>query len=113
MFDTDGLLYWDTTAYWDKISVYNYGAGNGDGQLLYYSEKYGLSGPVASFRLIQIRDGFDDFDYLRIAEELAGREAVMMAVNKVTSGILDYTEDYRVMEAARDEIAELILDSQP
>ena len=80
--------------------------------LLFPGEKFGFSGPCASWRLIQLRDGFDDFDYLSMAEELVGRDAVMKVVNKVTTGMLEYTADYKVVEAARDEIAKLIVDAQ-
>ena len=69
---------------------------------------WGIKGGIS----VQVRDGFDDFDYLRMAEELVGREEVMKVVNKVTTGMLQFTEDYRVLEAARDEIVQLILDNQ-
>ena len=36
----------------------------------------------------------------------------MEVVKKVTTGMLQYTEDYRVLDACRDEIVEMILDSQ-
>ena len=110
--DVDGLLYYDVAQNWGKISKYQFDIFNGDGTLLFPGEKFGYSGPCASWRLIQLRDGFDDFDYLRMAEELVGREAVMKVVNKVTTGMLEYTADYRVVEAARDEIAKLIVDAQ-
>ncbi len=107
MFDVEGILYWSTNADWGKINLKETGAD--DGQLLYWGELFGLKGPVASFRLIQIRDSFDDFDYLTIAEQIAGREAVDKILSTVTAASLEFTEDYTVMEAARDNLAELIL----
>ena len=109
--NVDGLLYYAVSMNWDKISKYQFDIFNGDGTLLFPGEKFGYSGPCASWRLVQLRDGFDDFDYLRMAEELVGREAVMKVVNKVTTGMLEYTADYRVVEAARDEIAKIIIDA--
>jgi len=111
MFGVEGLLYWDTTYQIDEsITKYKYGT-NGDGQLLFCGDDYGVrSGAVPSWRLFQVRDSFDDFDYFTIAEEKCGRDAVLEAVNTVTTGILKYTDDYRVMEAARLRIAEMIIE---
>ncbi len=108
--DVDGVLYYRT--FGGNISKYNFDISNGDGILQYEGKYWGREGYAASWRLLQIRDGFDDFDYLRIAEELVGREAVMKVVTKVSSGMLKYTEDYRVLEAAKDEIFDMILEAQ-
>ncbi|MBQ7826918.1 MAG: DUF4091 domain-containing protein [Clostridia bacterium] len=108
MFNVEGILYWDTNNEWDKIRL-NRNDCSGDGQLLYWGELFGLSGPVASFRLIQIRDSFDEYDYLCMAEEVAGREAVDKILHTVTTATLDFTEDHTVMEAARDALAKLIM----
>ncbi len=107
MFDVEGILYWSTNADWGRINLRDSGAD--DGQLLYWGELYGLKGPVASWRLIQIRDSFDDFDYLKMAEEVCGREAVDKILSTVTTASLRFTEDHTVMEAARDALAEMIV----
>ncbi len=115
IFDTEGFLYWATQYEWDKLYGSKYNSGNpdtGDGLLMYLGEKYGRTGPVASYRLIQIRDGFDDFDYLKMAEELVGREEVMKIVNRLTTDVLKVNEDPDVMIECRDEIAEIILANQ-
>ena len=36
----------------------------------------------------------------------------MEVVKKVTKGMLNYTEDYNVLDACRDEIANMILEAQ-
>ncbi len=108
--DVDGVLYYRTLG--GKISKYQFDIEGGDGILQYEARLWGRTGYAASWRLLQVRDGFDDFDYLSMAEELVGREEVMKIVTKVSSGMLKYTEDYRVLEAARDEVAQLILDNQ-
>ncbi len=115
MFDIDGLLYYATCHGWGNITRHKFvidDGGNGDGLLLYAGEMFGGYGPVASWRLPQIRDGFDDFDYLRIAEQKVGRDKVMKVVNTITTGVLKYSEDYRDMEAARDAVAKLIVDEK-
>ncbi len=110
--DVDGQLYYATGVHWGNISKYQFNIYNGDGVLMFPGEYFGHEGPQASWRLYQVRDGFDDFDYLRIAEELCGREAVMKVVNNVTSGMLKFTEDYRVLDAARDDIVDMIIEAQ-
>ncbi|MBQ7827185.1 MAG: hypothetical protein IJ386_02845, partial [Clostridia bacterium] len=108
--DVDGVLYYRT--FGGTISKYKFDIGNGDGILQYEGKYWGREGYAASWRLLQVRDGFDDIDYLSIAEELCGREAVIDVVKTVSSGMLNYTEDYRVLEAARDEIIDMILEAQ-
>jgi len=114
MFDVDGFLYWGVTAEWGKLgsknnTKYN---GSGDGNLIYYGERYGRTGPTLGWRFIHVRDGFDDFDYLRMAEELVGTEAVLKIVNKFTTGIVQVKEDASILEACRDEVAKIILENQ-
>ena len=108
--DVDGSLYYRT--FGGTITKYKFDIGNGDGVLQYRVDTWGREGYGASWRLYQVRDGFDDFDYLSMTEELLGREAAMNVVKKVTTGMLRFTEDYRVMDAARDELAWLILEAQ-
>ena len=108
--DIDGVLYYRT--FGGEITKHKFDIGSGDGILQYEGRYWGRTGYGASWRLVQIRDGFDDFDYLRIAEELCGREAVMEIVTKVSSGMLKYTEDYRVLEDCRDEIIKMIIEAQ-
>ena len=108
--NVDGVLYYRTIG--GDITKHKFDIGNGDGILSYEGRYWGRTGYAASWRLIQIRDGFDDFDYLRMAEELVGREAVMDVVTNVSTGILKYTEDYNVLDDCRDEIAKMILEAQ-
>ena len=110
--DVNGVLYYGIGVHWGSITKHKFEIYNGDGVLAFPGELWGRTGPSESWRLYQIRDGYDDFDYLRMAEEIAGREAVMEIVKKVTTGMLQYTEDYRVLEACRDEIVEIIIGAQ-
>ncbi len=110
MVNSDGLLYYEMTHTWSNITRNKFEViEGGDGTLLYSGDMFGYeAGPVASWRLTQIRDGFDDFDYMHMAEELYGRDEVMKQVNKVTRAMLDFTEDYRDMEAARVAVAKML-----
>ncbi len=83
-YGVDGFLYWCAN-YWIKTDdpwtdvdtktlkypVY------GEGMLLYPGDKVEINGPVASLRLKTIRDGFEDYQLLSMAEQTLGREYVL------------------------------------
>ncbi|MFQ9736935.1 MAG: DUF4091 domain-containing protein [Christensenellaceae bacterium] len=89
-YDVDGNLYWATTTY-NKIELNQHGEdnitrpidpyadpqrmserwiANGDGYLFYPGAKYGADYPFASMRLEAIRDGLEEYEYLRQLETL-------------------------------------------
>lgn len=85
-YDIDGLLYWGTATYaqttsmidtvngWISGDVYDktngvYAGANGDGYLVYPGAKYGNDDIYPSLRLMAIRDGFEDYEYLYLLEE--------------------------------------------
>ena len=111
MFDVDGFLYWAVTADWGDLpgNLRNDYPTSGDGNLIYFGERYGRTGPVLGWRFVQVRDGFDDFDYLRMAEELVGTEEIVKIVNTFTTGVVEVKEDSALLEAARDAVAEIIV----
>ncbi len=114
MYGPEGFLYWATQADWDKvIKCGGEFPTNGDGILMYLGAFFGYEQniPIASWRLTQVRDGFDDFDYLKMAEELVGREEVMKVVTKLTTNVTTVKEDPALMENLRDTIAELIIEN--
>lgn len=86
-YDIDGVLTWGTATYhynnntqdtmngWTSWDVYNeadgaYTTANGDGMLLYPGARYGLDTPLPSIRLMSIRDGFEDYEYIYLFEQL-------------------------------------------
>ena len=110
MYDVDGCLYWAVN-YWpgNEWRTSDNGFYSGDGLLLYSGYRFGINGPIGSLRMEYIRDGIEDFEYLTMAEELYGREAVSEVLSKVTTGILAYTKDSTVIENAKIELAEMIM----
>lgn len=92
---------------------------NGDGQLLYP----GPDGkPIASIRLVSIRDGIDDYEYFHILDTLT-KETLkakgpsplteqakkLLAVRQdVVRSTSEYTLDPKVLYDARREVAEMI-----
>ena len=111
-YDVEALLYYATGENWDEITKHKFAIGSGDGNLQYPGEKWGRTGPCASWRLYQVRDGFDDFDYLCIAEEIVGKDEVMKIVTDLTPNMVKFCEDYRDLEMARDTIAKIILENK-
>ena len=60
---------------------------NGDGMLIYPGTEAGLEGPLASFRLKNLRRGTQDFEYLYLLEK-AGRGGDALAAAKALLGKL-------------------------
>lgn len=119
LYQVSGLLYWCTN-YWDatagskepwvdqatikNINPWLYG----DGSLLYPGKKVGIEGPVSSVRLEIIRDGLEDYKYLWLLEQKAGRESVLQYVRKLAKSWTEYTHDPAEFARVRDEIARQI-----
>ena len=113
-----GLLYWSTT-YWDSgstpdpwqdiatvkwIGPHLYG----DGSLLYPGKQVGIDGPVSSIRLELIREGAQDYEYLRLLEAKSGREAAVEAIGAAVQNLTHFTRSSTRLEAARSRIARAI-----
>ncbi|HET6463338.1 MAG TPA: DUF4091 domain-containing protein, partial [Candidatus Krumholzibacteria bacterium] len=74
-YGVQGLLYYltvnwgQTSDIWTQPSNYHTPWNehfNGDGSLFYPGTAVGLNGPVVSMRLQQIREGFEDYEYLKL-----------------------------------------------
>ena len=116
-YDIDGILYWAMT-FWN-MSETNHNLinlkriNNGDGLLFYngalwdeyvtYAEKEAPI-PVPSIRFEEIRDGIEDFQYLRQLEREVGRDAALEYTTRVTTDILRYSDDWHDIDSARNEM---------
>jgi len=86
-YDINGVLYWSSAGYfntdtiwgqlsgWESVDIYEKasavfagGGTNGEGYVVYPGAKYGKSGPIPSIRLINIRDGLEDYENLLYLE---------------------------------------------
>ena len=110
LFDIDGLLYWAVDNY--EINASNQVSlkktNGGDGLLIYKSELFGDPNPVPSIRFESVRDGIEDFQYLTQLEELTDRETAMKYVNRLTTTILDHTDEYTDIVEVRDELGYML-----
>jgi hypothetical protein len=114
-----GELYWDTTyAYshgdpWTDQWGFD---GNGDGTLFYPGTPAQIGGtthiPVASIRLKMIREGMEDYEYLKLAFERSPWRAMQIADTLFPNAYSTEATPEAVMAARRD-LANLILTGTP
>lgn len=109
----DGELYFDTVfAYNTKDpwkDVFEFG-GNGDGTLFYPGtpERPGFSRhqPVVSLRLKHIRDGLEDYEYLRLLETLGEQGFAREAARRLARSGYEVETDPRQWEQVRREMTQ-------
>ncbi len=102
----DGELYFDTVyAYhqgdpWKDVFAFG---GNGDGTLFYPGrpEAHGTHQPIPSLRLKAIRDGLEDYEYLKLHEARYGRDATVALARQLASSGYEITRDVKAWEAVR------------
>ncbi|HSP80288.1 MAG TPA: DUF4091 domain-containing protein, partial [Myxococcaceae bacterium] len=110
----DGELYFDTThAYlssrnpWEDVFVFG---GNGDGTLFYPGTpaRPGFSHhqPVVSLRLKHIRDGLEDYEYLRLLVELGEQDFARRAARRLTRSGYEVELDTRQWKRVRREMTD-------
>lgn len=122
-YQASGELYYQTTQSLPTASTNQYYAGgNGDGNLFYAGTPTGAYGSVAiggnrsipleTIRLKRIRDGYEDYEYLRLASQAAGRPAVMSVVEGLYGGLATAMNHTTVsgaqVEAARATLSTMI-----
>ena len=94
IYDAPGMLYYDVSAHladaWRNNGIYDY-TGQGDGTLLYpgtpatvvNGSSYAIGGtshiPLASLRLKMIREGLEDYEYLRLCDAVSPSTAMSIA----------------------------------
>lgn len=109
-----GSLYWRAN-YWSECSpdpwtdmdtCKSLGGGfYGEGSLIYPGYQVGIRGPVSSIRLETLRDSLEDYQYLWLLEQKAGRERVMQYVERLITSWNSYSKDPDLLTTFREEIA--------
>lgn len=108
----DGELYFDTVfAYNTKKDPWNdlfeFG-GNGDGTLFYPGTPARLGGsrhqPVTSLRLKHLRDGLEDFEYLRLLSRLGDEKFARDAARQLVRSGWDISQDAREWAQVRQVV---------
>jgi hypothetical protein len=113
-FGMTGLLYWSTTNWPSSQDVWTDPVTYGDqynmeGSLLYPGIDAGVQGFIPSIRLKQIREGLEDYEYIRILAQRRGGPAAQTLVKKIARNWHDWDTDARHLLAARAEIVKSIL----
>jgi hypothetical protein len=112
-FGISGLLYW-TTVYWQKAgdvwtNPATYGEGkyryNGEGSLFYPGADAGFDGPVTSMRLKQIREGLEDYEYLKLLADRGQKAFAEERARSLATSWTQWDENPAHLEAAREAIA--------
>ena len=109
-----GFLYWQTVfAYrqegdpWSKPRLM---MTNGDGNLLYPGtpgrEDIAAHQPVPSMRLVLLRDGMEDYEYLALLDRRGDGKLAARLARVVASGSLQWSHDVSVLARTRETAAE-------
>ena len=112
----DGLLYWQMT-YWSEVAdvwtdartMRSGGhAFNGEGSLFYPGNAVGYSGPVVSARLKALRDGMEDYEYLKLLASAAGAGTADAIARTVGTTFSSWSHGAATIQEARETLAERI-----
>ncbi len=94
-----GFLYWRED-YYPGIACNTYTlrdpfskTGPGDGILIYPGAVYGQLDPIPSIRLINMRDGVEDYELLHMLEEKYGEDVAMELVENIVTSVVTFTRD--------------------
>jgi Domain of unknown function (DUF4091) len=107
----DGELYFDTVSAYNSQDpwqgVFAFG-GNGDGTFFYPGTPARLGGgghrPVVSLRLKHLRDGLEDYEYLRLLAELGDRAGADALAAQLAPSGFQVSRDPAVWERVRAEL---------
>ena len=112
----DGLLYWNTSAWTvdehdPRLITLKRTNTGGDGLLVYdgmlWDREAGPE-PVPTCRFEAVRDGIEDFQYLKQLERIIGEngrdEMLSRYVTRLATDVTHFSQDYRFMEQVRAEL---------
>ena len=116
LMESDGLLYWHVNLEWPQNATIEewqpfspwFQPNGGDGNLIYP----GADGPIPGIRMVNLRDGSEDFEYLAILENLRGRQAALPYAERLIRSLTDFSRNPAELEAIRRELAAAIEQAQ-
>ena len=112
----DGFLYWhvncwrgtgkmnERETYFPDWRTDTFPRAHGDGVFLYPGREHVLSG----IRLANVRDGVEDYEWLRLAAERVGRNAVEAVMRELVRAKADFSRDASLLRRVRTRVADLI-----
>ena len=115
LYRADGLLYWHVN-YWERNKAqsesdtyfpgwqaWSHFDSPGDGVLMYPGREHVLPG----IRLANVRDGAEDFEWLRMAAE-RGTAATDSAVRSLVRSMTDFVREPAALRAVRTHVGDII-----
>lgn len=122
-----GLLYWSMTCWggntsyigtddpWTDLQtikgidpeVY------GDGTLFYPGRRVGIAGPIPSVRMMQLRDGLEDYALLVMLEKFYGQVTTNALIADLSASMTSTTSNLALLDLRRTDILRLLQVGQP
>jgi hypothetical protein len=111
-----GVLYW-TSTYWAEVSdpwtdtrTMHDGPYvlNGEGSLVYPGNAVGYSGAIASARLKALRDGLEDYEYLKLLGSVTGTSVADSIARTIATSFTSWNRSAEALQDARETLAERI-----
>ncbi|MGC4115383.1 MAG: DUF4091 domain-containing protein [Myxococcales bacterium] len=120
LYGIEGELYWETTFAFnggnDPWTNQWYFGGNGDGTLLYPGKTSKIGGttpvPVASIRLKMLREGMEDYEYLKLVTDLGDAAFARSQAQQVATTPSSIASDPAALYSARRALAQRIVQLQ-
>jgi hypothetical protein len=115
LYDVSGVLYYATDLHLSTAwnSVYDFG-GNGDGTLLYPGKPSIIGGktdiPIAGIRMKMIREGFEDYEYLKLVSDLGDPGFARQIGQALFPNVYSSVQPPASLYAAREALARRILE---
>jgi hypothetical protein len=81
---------------------------NGEGSLFYPGTQAGFDGPVASIRLKMIREGMEDYEYLKILAAAGDKDYANQLAFSLAHSWTDWDDKPTSLAIAREKLAERI-----
>jgi hypothetical protein len=116
----DGLLYWGSSIWTGNSRPIDCSRGarvewsvanevapwiHGDGRLCYPDAR---ERPMASLRMLNICEGFQDYEYLKLLEDVKGRKVAMDEAGRIVRSTRKFTRDSQSLRDAKERIARMI-----
>ena len=116
LYNVSGVLYYETLLHlptaWDSLYDASFG-GNGDGTLLYPGKPTIIGGatdiPVASIRLKMIREGFEDYEYMKLVSDLGDPAFAQSVGHTLYPNVYSSNQTPAAIYNAREQLAQRIL----
>jgi hypothetical protein len=109
-----GILYWKvnhwTSDPWNDPMSFRHGQNcfPGEGVLVYPGEIVGIEGVAPSMRLKWIREGVEDFEYVKLSKDRGLGEEALAIVRSIAPDWHNWTRDPQEFEKARIKLGEML-----